>query len=76
MDTKPPKSTKTGKRLRDSSTVLGITLVLTLITMEVFAGFGVPLSSKEEIAVVAGFWFVIVAGCVWTWRRFRKKPSR
>jgi hypothetical protein len=74
MDTKPPESTKTGKHLRDSSTVLGITLVLTLISMEVFAGFGVPLSSKEEIAVVAGFWFVIVAGCVWTWRRFRKKP--
>jgi hypothetical protein len=75
MHRNPPDPTKTGKRLRDSSTVLGITLVLTVISMEVFAGFGVPLSSKEEIAVVAGFWFVLVAGCVWTWRRSRKKPS-
>ena len=45
MHTKPLDPTKTGKRLRDSSIVLGITLVLTVISMEVFAGFGVPLSS-------------------------------
>lgn len=75
MDPNSPNRTKTGKRLRDSSAVLGSTLVLTVISMEVFAGFGVPLFSKEEIAVVAGFWFVIVAGCVWTWRHFRKKSS-
>jgi hypothetical protein len=75
MDTNSPNRMRTGKRLRDSSAVLGSTLVLTVISMELFAGFGVPLSSKEEIAVVAGFWSVIVAGCIWTWRHFRKKSS-
>lgn len=68
-----PKPSKTVKRLRDSSLVLGITTVLTLISMEVFGRFGVPLASKEEIAVVAGFWFVLIAGCIWTWRHFRTK---
>jgi hypothetical protein len=75
MDTQPSNGTKTGKRLRDSSVVLGTTLVFTVISMEIFAGFGVPLRTIPEIALVAGFWFVIIAGCIWTWRHFRKKPS-
>ena len=43
-----PKPSKTVKRLRDSSLVLGITTVLTLISMEVFGRFGVPLASKRR----------------------------
>ena len=43
-----PKPSKTVKRLRDSSLVLGITTVLTLISMEVFGRFGVPLASKKR----------------------------
>jgi len=66
-----PKPVKTGKRIRDSSVVLLSTTVLNVVTMGVFSRFGVPLSSKEEVGVVAGVWFVVLAGSVWLWKHFR-----
>lgn len=67
---------KTAHRLRDSSFVVGTTIVFTVVSMMAFTRFGVPLTSAEEIAVVAGFWFVLFAGCVWIWKYVRRRRSR
>jgi hypothetical protein len=56
-------------KLRDSSVVLITTTVMTVVSLEVFAHFGVPVSEANQIAVIAGFWFVVVVGGVWIWKR-------
>lgn len=70
------KTSKTTQRLRDSSFVVIATTVFTVLSMMGFARFGVPLKTAEEIAVVAGFWFVIFAGCLWLWKHLRRRRSR
>ncbi len=68
-----PEQSKAKKRLRDSSGVAIATVVLTVISMRVFEHFQAPLSSNAEIAVVAGFWFVLIGGGVLIWEHLRSR---
>lgn len=64
---------KPKNRLRDSSAVTIAVVVLTVITMQIFAHYDAGLSTPQEIAIVAGFWFVLLAGSVWIWKHFRSR---
>ena len=71
-----PESSKK-KRLRDSSVVIVATTALTVISMEVFSHYHVPLAGQgenaaAETAVVAGFWFLIIGTGAWIWNHFHR----
>ena len=65
----PPSAAK-GSRWRDSTLVIVLTIILTILVLRVFARYNAPVLAKEGIAVVAGFCFVVAGAGTWLWKRF------
>jgi hypothetical protein len=63
----PAKST----RWRDSTFVLVLTIILSLLVLKMFDYYDAPVASPHGRAVVAGVCFVIAGSGVWLWKRFR-----
>jgi hypothetical protein len=77
MDAPQPPQTST--KVRDASVVSIATAVMVVLSILFFNHYTGPPpltaadNAKEVIGVIAGFWFTIIGGGFWLWRRLQAR---